>query len=249
MKNSKEQTKERNKWYFESQVDCAKNPAQKLVISDRKRFINCAITKYQKATNKKILDAGCGDGVMLMELEKIKNVTVYGIDYNPLRIQRAKENIPSAIVDISDLRKLKFSDNFFDFTLLNQVLEHIPEDTMVLKELYRVIKPGGILILGVPNEGCFLAQLRNKYIQPEISRTTDHIHFYTEKEIVKKLKSNSFVIENIWRQSFFIPHLLLGSILARFKIGYRILQFLGDLFISQCVSLYFVCKKVSKCAE
>ncbi len=240
-----------NCWYIDDQKSCALQPSHRFVIADRERFIIGVISEYYRthySQKLSILDAGCGDGVFLEKIaNKIKDALIYGIDYNPVRVERAvsllkdKENVNVASGDVSNL---SFCDEFFDVILLNQVLEHIPDDEKTLRELYRVLKSGGVLIVGVPNEGCFLARIRNNFLQKEIRKTTDHIHFYTEKKIAGLIDSVGFRRVAIWRQSFFLPHLLLNALISRFTVGYKFLGFLGQYILpSQCAGLYLVCKK------
>jgi SAM-dependent methyltransferase len=60
-------------------------------------------------------------------------------------------NSPIATVK-ADICDLPFEDNTYDFIICNHVLEHIPDDTKAMQELYRVLAPGGIAILQVPYE-------------------------------------------------------------------------------------------------
>jgi ubiquinone/menaquinone biosynthesis C-methylase UbiE len=60
-------------------------------------------------------------------------------------------NSPIATVK-ADICDLPFDDNAYDFIICNHVLEHIPDDTKAMQELYRVLAPGGIAILQVPYE-------------------------------------------------------------------------------------------------
>jgi 2-polyprenyl-3-methyl-5-hydroxy-6-metoxy-1,4-benzoquinol methylase len=52
----------------------------------------------------------------------------------------------------ADICDLPFEDNQYDVILCNHVLEHIPDDTKAMQELYRVLKPGGMAILQIPQE-------------------------------------------------------------------------------------------------
>ena len=67
------------------------------------------------------------------------------IDYHSIDVSQARN--PTEIMDITDLR---FEDNSFDAIICLHVLEHIPEDMKAMKELFRVLKPGGWAIVQVP---------------------------------------------------------------------------------------------------
>ncbi len=59
----------------------------------------------------------------------------------------------SPLADVkADICDLPFGDNSFDFILCNHVLEHIPDDTKAMQELYRVLKPSGTAILQIPQD-------------------------------------------------------------------------------------------------
>jgi len=62
-------------------------------------------------------------------------------------------DLNSPLADVkADICDLPFSDKSFDFILCNHVLEHIPDDTKAMNELYRILKPGGTAILQIPQE-------------------------------------------------------------------------------------------------
>ena len=59
----------------------------------------------------------------------------------------------SPLADVkADICNLPFEDNQYDVILCNHVLEHIPDDTKAMQELYRVLKPGGMAILQIPQD-------------------------------------------------------------------------------------------------
>jgi len=62
-------------------------------------------------------------------------------------------DLHSPLADVkADICNLPFEDNCYDIILCNHVLEHIPDDTKAMQELYRVLKPGGMAILQIPQD-------------------------------------------------------------------------------------------------
>lgn len=234
-------------WYTADQHDSAASPPQRRIIEKRIAFLLKAIDEVKAAKASpgplRILDAGCGDGVLLQALAGLPDVELSGVDYNPLRVQRAHARVPSAVVKEGNLLCLEFPDRWFDVAVASQVLEHIQDDLAVLQELARVLTPAGWLVLGVPNEGCLLARLRNRFLQPAIARTTDHVHFYTERTVRRLVHDARFTPKSLMREGFFTPYLPLHSWLAARDWGHRILGRLGSTFPSQAAGLYLVCTK------
>jgi ubiquinone/menaquinone biosynthesis C-methylase UbiE len=213
------------------------------------------LTDYYRSTNKvssskpiRILDSGCGDGINLFGLgnivrEKGWNASIFGVDYNPLRIARA--SIFSEIEEIrqSSLDALPYPDDYFDVVLCNQVLEHIQQDKKVVLELKRVLCSGGIFIVGVPNEGCFLGRFRNHVVQRSILQTTDHVNFYTKESIFNLISGAGFSISKIEQSGFFLPHSVVHYILAYTKSGRWLLNAVGKAWKSQCAELIVIAVK------
>ena len=114
------------------------------------------ILKYLKPNKgERILDAGCGIGYYSFELATKFGCKVDGIDIDAEDIELAdqiaqKMHISTAEFSIRDICELKFDDETFDKVILTEVLEHIRNDEKVLKELNRILKIGGYLILSTP---------------------------------------------------------------------------------------------------
>jgi len=222
-------------WYVDPHLTQIDNRSTRRTISKRWSFILSAISDFQKKNSKdniSILDAGCGDGVNLKVLAGRPGTDVYGVDYNPLRLERVRKEFPDAKIMNADLTSLRL-DKKFDVILCSQVLEHIKEDEKVLKNLSGLLDNKGILIVGVPNEGCFMARLRNNFFEPGIKKTTDHVNFYRESVIIQKISRAGFMIERKMYEGFFLPHQKLSSFLASFNLGFELLNILGNIFNGQ----------------
>ncbi len=115
---------------------------------------NAALDLFSPQKGMKILDAGCGTGNFSIKLARL-GCTVTGIDISPdmLAIARSK-NSPELSVDYleMDLNELVFPDESFDGVLSMAAFEFIEDPDQVYQELYRVLKPGGKLLIGTINK-------------------------------------------------------------------------------------------------
>lgn len=104
---------------------------------------------------EKILEAGCGSGNLVRELTK-RGAQVTGLDYCKEALEVCKKKNPEAKIVFGDLTKpLPFLDNYFDKIACNNALYTIPKGKHqgVLKELKRVLKPGGRIAISNPKKG------------------------------------------------------------------------------------------------
>lgn len=88
----------------------------------------------------------------------------------------------SPIVEVkADILSLPFKDNEFDMILCNHVLEHIEEDTKAMKELYRVMKPGGMGIFQIPQD----LSREHSFEDPKIITPEDRAKYYGQYDHVR----------------------------------------------------------------
>ncbi len=96
-----------------------------------------------------ILEVGCGRGLMLSNLISAKKRS--GIDPSSEAIEFAKTHIPEANLQVAFAQKLPFEDNTFDLVYSLEVIEHVKEYELMVSEVERVLKPGGIIFIQTPN--------------------------------------------------------------------------------------------------
>jgi SAM-dependent methyltransferase len=108
----------------------------------------------------------------------------------------------SPLADVkADICNLPFDDNSFDIILCNHVLEHIPDDTKAMHELYRVLKPGGMGIFQIPQdltrEKTFEDNtITDKKQRAEIFGQYDHVRIYG-RDYFDKLRSIGFKVDEV----------------------------------------------------
>lgn len=100
-----------------------------------------------------LLDCGCGRGFFVHMAHEVFGSAVTGIEMEAELLDIAKKATPSPKITLmnGDITALPFEDNSFNKVIFSEVLEHIPEDRKALMEIYRVLSPGGILAMTVPN--------------------------------------------------------------------------------------------------
>lgn len=109
-------------------------------------------------SGKKVLDAGCGRG-NLSYLAHENGFDVTAIDLSKSSLKDSSFLFDWAGCDISlveaSLTDLPFEENEFDSVICSDVLEHVPDAKKAMSEIRRVLKPGGRLVLTVPNPNTF----------------------------------------------------------------------------------------------
>lgn len=105
--------------------------------------------EFSNYTNKKVLDVGCGNAYVLARYAS-QGAEVNGIDITEAAIEiskkRFKNNGLKGFFQLADAEKLPFPNNTFDLVCSMGVLHHVPNTQSALKEIFRVLKPGGKFI-------------------------------------------------------------------------------------------------------
>ena len=164
----------------------------------------------------KVLDAGCGDGRHLRKAFRAKGVSVVGIDlkkddalkaHNTTKTMRheGEDGGGAALVMVSDVTKLPFTDASFDIVICSEVLEHIPDHNTAVKEIIRVLKPGQSLVVTVPR---YLPEricwaLSEAYHNEE----GGHIRIYRKNELISLLEgAGATCIDMGWAHALHSPY-------------------------------------------
>ncbi len=129
----------------------------------------------------------------------------------------------SPLADVkADICNLPFQDNHYDVILCNHVLEHIPNDTKAMQELYRVLKPGGMAILQIPQDLSRATTFSDDSIIDQKERAKifgqyDHVRVYG-RDYFDKLRSIGFNVDEEDYTSKIAPELVTKYCLAKGEI-------------------------------
>jgi SAM-dependent methyltransferase len=171
----------------------------------------------------RLMDIGCWDGTTTARYGRtLGNAELHGVEVfdAPARAAEAK-GIEVARLDLES-EPFPWEDNAFDVVVANQVFEHLKNIWLPLSEAYRVLKPGGHLVISVPN----LASLHNRILlamgrQPTSIRTLGpHVRGYTLGELKHLLEMDGgFVVERTVGVGFYPLPAKLATPVARLWSG------------------------------
>lgn len=102
----------------------------------------------------RLLELGCGQGRILRHLAEkglLPEKNIYAIDQSKTAVDYVKEQMPEAHLSVGDIYQLEFAANSFQACLLMETIEHLEEPIPALREIFRVIAPGGLLYVSFPN--------------------------------------------------------------------------------------------------
>ena len=145
---------------------------------------------FSSHSEKKKLLHFAPEQAFLKRFKKLKHIDYTTTDLN------------SPIADVkADICKLPFQDNSYDYIFCNHVLEHIPDDGKAMRELYRVLKLGGIAILQVPLENERLTTFEDASITDSKERAKifgqyDHVRIYG-LDYFEKLRLIGFKVDAV----------------------------------------------------
>lgn len=191
-------------------------------------------TPYVNSANPRMIDIGCSVGATV-EAAKMMGWNAHGVDIS----QSAVKYCQSRGLDCHKIDgvKLPFKDNHFDVLTNWHVIEHCEDVKETLEEWYRVIKPGGVMILETPDS----TYLKARWMGTRYAKfwPAEHLYTFDPKNLASILKQSGFEI---------LPTRLLGrrnalsKRLALFSLAYRgTLKAFRSLRLSK--SLEICCRK------
>ncbi|MFH1598585.1 MAG: class I SAM-dependent methyltransferase [Patescibacteria group bacterium] len=138
-----------------------------------------AIFKKYIKSGDKVLDAGCGNGRLYDSLQGL-GISYTGVDISPRLIRKAQGKYPKVKFKVGDILSLPLADQQFNVLLSVATLHHVPSTGyrgQVIKDFYRVLKPGGYLMITVWNlaQAKMNEQLRNLPADDIIRREAEEI--------------------------------------------------------------------------
>jgi SAM-dependent methyltransferase len=152
----------------------------------------------------RVLDAGCGTGVETGPYAA--RLGVVGIDYQREHLAWASGAWPGARFALADLARLPLPDASFDLVVLNQVIEHVLDPAAVVRELARVVAPGGRLLVSTPNYGGFgwpaIERVYHRWFVGDFDAAEFHVTHYAAASLQTEL-ARALEVESV------------GTVLAR----------------------------------
>jgi SAM-dependent methyltransferase len=145
-----------------------------------------------------VLDIGCGRGLLLNQLRKL-GWRVMGTELSDGAARFARE-VLQLDIKVGDVGRLGLEEGSFDAVVLWHVLEHFEDPTNLLREVARLVRPGGFVLVAVPNFGSIEARLgKAGWFHLDVPR---HLSHFTPETLSRMLAAEGFTWE---RESYFSP--------------------------------------------
>lgn len=124
----------------------------------------------------RLLDIGCGPG-LFVDVAQRDGWDAWGVDLNESAVQWAQANV-SAQVQLGTASDLGAASASFDCVTMFDVIEHLADPRAELQEVWRVVKPGGILVVVTPNAGALVSRALGSHWL-EMKRAPEHLQFFS----------------------------------------------------------------------
>ena len=164
-----------------------------------------------------VLDVGCGDGALTLAFVRAGVASVTGCDIDPRMIShavaRAREQQDAVHYAVADAARLPFADRSFDLVTAVAVLAFVADAEGALREIARVLRPGGCLIIGELGK-CNLWAAERRVRGWLGSTTWRAATFRTARQLRALAEASGFSVEHVSGAIFFPPWLPLARLLA-----------------------------------
>jgi ubiquinone/menaquinone biosynthesis C-methylase UbiE len=174
-----------------------------------KKRVQTIFEWIEPTDDKIIFDCACGRGFYLNMIRTVSKARLVGLELDPEVIVKTQRNIghlPDITLTQANIYDQPFPDAYFDAAILSEILEHVDDDVRGLREVYRVLKPGGVVAITVPNANYpfwwdpinkTLETLFHRHIQygPLAGIWANHVRLYTAERLRQATLDAGFIVE------------------------------------------------------
>lgn len=157
-----------------------------------------AVKKYN--VDGSALDLGCGNGKTLLSLPDNFS-ELHGVDILDILSADAQAKVRFASADLN-FEKLPYPDNSIELVTAFQIIEHLENPFFVMRETYRILKPGGIFMFSVPNPFNFSFRLKFLFTgnMPPWTDKNHHLLFLTTNVFKKTYLAHFDLLEAVYQR-------------------------------------------------
>lgn len=170
--------------------------------------VNQGVLRHIPQTAQRILDIGCGSGILGRELKQRDNCQVVGITYSEVEAALAAKHLDKVLVcDLNDFRGMGLDAETFDCVVCSHVLEHLYYPQDLLKKLRTVLKPDFTLVVALPNTLNWKQRLEFlkgnfKYTDGGLMDRT-HFRFFDWETALELLESSGYTVTDRITDGYF----------------------------------------------
>jgi SAM-dependent methyltransferase len=195
----------------------------------RNKLILWALNQYSPNL-KSFLEIGCGTGFVISAISiRFPEARLFGSEYLEEGLVYARQRLPGAEFTQMDARCIPYKSELDSIGAFD-VLEHIEEDEVVLQQIYKALKPGGILFMTVP---------QHPWLWSVVDEYACHVRRYQAKELHQKVCMAGFeVIRSTSFVSTLLPAMYLSRVMQRNKMDAK-LDAIAELRINPILNKTF----------
>ncbi|EEQ99041.1 3-demethylubiquinone-9 3-methyltransferase, putative [Perkinsus marinus ATCC 50983] len=165
-------------------------------------FFHRHLSKGGKIPSKgRYLDVGCGGGLLTEDMASTYGYNITGIDISEASLRQAREHgrhIPNLHYQVGSAYDIPFPDDSFDGVIISEVLDHLMDLRKAIQEIYRVLKPGGVVVFDTISRNfksyLLVWLIAQEILQVMYNDTHDWRLFITPEEMERLLSETGFVV-------------------------------------------------------
>ncbi|HEX4210372.1 MAG TPA: methyltransferase domain-containing protein [Candidatus Binataceae bacterium] len=194
----------------------SRNPTRRWLHRTRRDWIFGKLRQY--ARGDRALEVGFGAGVYLSALAELFSEVV-GTDLEEAHLRHARKialKYPNLRLLRDDICNSRLAEGSFSLVLCSEVIEHLPDSPAALAAIYRLLEPGGVLILSTPQRrsllelSCKVAFLPGvinlvRKVYGEAIFETEHINLLTSAQAARQLEAAGFTIRERFKSGMYLP--------------------------------------------
>jgi len=188
--------------YGENYFLGSETEASRAAVSEIKqataRLYLAEIGRYSGLRHGRLLEIGCGDGDFLVAAEA-ESWRVTGVEYSPSACEKVRCRLKNGEVYSGELQSANLPTEQYDLCVLSDVIEHVRDPLDFLREIHRVLKPGGILFIATPSIDSWSARfMKQKWMEFK----AEHLTYFDRQTLQTALAKSGFrdvIVEAGWK--------------------------------------------------